>query len=106
MSGNRVVCFCNDVDYATIRKAMINGARTLEEVQEMTGASTVCGSCAEEIEKILASVCGCNDVSLEDVVNAVKDGADTVEKVQQATNAGTTCGRCNALIENIITLRK
>lgn len=106
MAGNRMICHCNNVDYATIRKAMISGARTLDEVKEITGASTICGSCASEIESILSSVCGCKNISLEDVVNAVKSGADTVEKVQEATNAGTVCGRCNALIENIITLKR
>ena len=102
MAGNRVVCHCNNVEYIDIRKAMIKGARTLDEIKEMTGASTVCGACSEEVEAILASVCGCKNVSLEDVVNAVKNGADTVEKVQEATGAGTVCGRCIPLIENII----
>ncbi|KMT22525.1 (2Fe-2S)-binding protein [Clostridium cylindrosporum] len=105
MAGNRVICHCSNVDYVTIRKAMIAGARTVDEIKEMTGAGTVCGGCVSEIEEILASVCGCKNVSLEEVVNAVKNGADTVEKVQEATGAGTECGRCNALIENIITLK-
>lgn len=106
MAGNRVICHCKNVDYITIRKAMIQGARTLDEIKEMTGAATACGRCAGEIEKILASVCGCKGTSLEDVVNAVKDGADSVEKVGEATGAGTCCGRCNPLIENVIELKK
>lgn len=106
MSGNRIICHCKNVDYIAIRKAMISGARTLEEIQEMTGAATGCGRCAGEIEKILASVCGCKNVSLEDVVNAVKDGADTAEKVGEITGAGTCCGRCKALIDNVIELKR
>ncbi|WP_297639098.1 (2Fe-2S)-binding protein [uncultured Clostridium sp.] len=99
---NRIICNCMNVSYIDIRKAMINGARTVEEIQEITKAGTGCGGCIPEIEKILASVCGCKGVSLESVVNAVKDGADTVEKVGNVTGAGTGCGRCKPLIQNII----
>ncbi|MBE6025259.1 MAG: (2Fe-2S)-binding protein [Cellulosilyticum sp.] len=106
MAGNQMICFCKQVDYITIRKAMIEGARTVEEIKEMTGAGTGCGRCIPEIEKILASVCGCTQTSLESVVNAVKDGADTVEKVGEVTGAGTRCGRCKALIQNVIDLKK
>lgn len=106
MAGNRMVCNCKQVDYITIRKAMIQGARTVEEIQEMTGAGTRCGQCVSEIEKILASVCGCKNVSLESVVNAVKQGADTVEKVGEVTGAGTVCGRCKALVQNVIDLKR
>lgn len=106
MAGNRVICHCKNVDYITIRKAMIAGARTLEEIKEMTGAATGCGRCAGEIEKILASVCGCKNVSLEDVVNSVKSGAETVERVGEETGAGTCCGRCKALIQNVIDIKR
>ncbi|CAM2079217.1 MULTISPECIES: (2Fe-2S)-binding protein [Clostridia] len=106
MAGNRVICHCKNVDYITIRKAMIAGARTLEEIKEMTGAATGCGRCAGEIEKILASVCGCKNVSLEDVVNSVKNGAETVERVGEETGAGTCCGRCKALIQNVIDIKR
>lgn len=101
-----MVCVCNQVDYITIRKAMIQGARTVEEIKNMTGAGTGCGRCIPEIEKILASVCGCKDVSLAAVVEAVKDGADTVEKVGEATGAGTVCGRCKALVQNVIDIKR
>ena len=106
MAGNKMICHCNQVDYITIRKAMIQGARTIEEIQEMTGAGTRCGRCLSDVERILASVCGCKGVSLESVVNAVKDGADTVEKVGEVTGAGTSCGRCKALVQNVIDLKK
>ena len=106
MAGNRVICHCKNVDYITIRKAMIQGARTLDEIKAMTGAATGCGKCAEEIEKILASVCGCKNVSLEEVVTAVKNGADTVDKVGEITGAGTDCERCKALVQNVIDLKR
>ena len=106
MAGNRVICHCKNVDYITIRKAMIAGARTLEEIKEKTGAATGCGRCAGEIEKILGSVCGCFNVSLESVVNAVNNGADTVEKVGEETKAGCGCGNCKVLIQNVIDLKR
>ena len=112
MAGNRIICTKNNVDYITIRKAMIAGARTVEEVAEKSGVCTECEGCKLELDGILSSVCGCKKVSLEEVVNAVKEGADTVEKVGQITGAGTgvdeatgeECGKCKALIENIISL--
>lgn len=106
MAGNKIICHCKNVSYIDIRKAMIDGARTLEEIKEKTGAATGCGRCAGAIEEILASVCGCNKVSLEDVVNAVNNGCDTVEKVAEATKAGSACGRCKALVQNVIDLKR
>lgn len=106
MAGNKIICNCKQVSYLDIRMAMIKGARTLNEIKEMTGAATGCGRCAGEIEKILSSVCGCNNVSLEDVVNAVKNGASTVDDVAQATKAGASCGRCKALVQNVIDLKR
>ena len=112
MAGNRVICTQNNVDYITIRKAMIGGARTKDEVAKRAGVCTVCEGCTAELENILSSVCGCKKVSLETVVNAVKAGADTVEKVGEITGAGTgvdeisgeACGKCKVLIQNIIDL--
>ena len=106
MSGDRIICHCKQVSYIYIRKAMIAGARTIDEIKEMTGAATGCGRCVGEIEKILASVCGCKGVSLEDVVNAVKNGADTTDKVAEITGAGAACGRCKALVQNVIDIKR
>ncbi len=108
MAGNRIICSCKDVDYLTIRKAMCKGARTFEQIQEMTGAATGdcgdCNDCVAAINQILTSVCSCRGVSLADVVAAVKGGATTAYDVEMATGAGADCGRCKALVENIIEL--
>ena len=96
MAGDKIICHCKQVSYIDIRKAMIAGARTVQEIKDMTGAATGCGRCVGEIEKILASVCGCKGVSLEDVVNAVKNGA----------GAGSACGRCKALVQNVIDIKR
>lgn len=106
MAGNRTICIENNIDYSTIRRAMCDGARTVEDVKEKAGVCGQCSGCESELAGILSSVCGCKHVSLETVVNAVKNGADTVEKVGEITEAGTgeDCGRCKALIANIIEL--
>lgn len=101
-----MICTTNNVDYSTIRKAMCEGVRTVEELVKKTGVCTICEGCKSEIEQILSSVCGCKEVSLNTVIEAIKNGADTVEKVGEATGAGTEedCGRCKALIANVIEL--
>lgn len=103
MAGNRIICKCMEVDYLAIRMAMVNHtARTIEEIQQITGAGTGCGGCIPEIEEILASVCGCTGTSLKEVVDAVNAGASTVEAVGEQTKAGSECGRCQILIKNVI----
>ena len=112
MAKNKVICTKNDVDYLSIRKAMISGARTVDEVAGIAGVCTECEGCKSELDSILSSVCGCKNVSLEGVINAIKNGADTVEKVGEVTGAGTgvdeetgeDCGKCKSLIQNIIDL--
>ena len=103
---NRIICHCKQVSYGDIRMAMLGGARTVEDIQEITGAGTDCGNCIEDIKKILAIACGCKMLSMEAVVNAVKDGADTVEKIGEVTGAGTDCGKCKALLQSVIDTKR
>ena len=106
MAKNKVICTTNNVEYIQIRKAMIQGARTVEEVQNIVSVCNECNGCKENLDYILSSVCGCGKTSLKAVIDAVKNGANTVEKVGVATGAGTgeDCGRCHGLIQNIIDL--
>ena len=99
---NRIICHCKQVSYGDIRKAMVGGARTVEEIQDITGAGTGCGNCIKDIEKILAVACGCQNVSMETVVGLVKNGVNTVEKIEETTGAGAHCGKCKVLLQNII----
>lgn len=50
---NRTVCHCMDVTYEEIKKAIENGAKTVDDIKEATGASTGCGGCEEEVQAIL-----------------------------------------------------
>lgn len=36
-----------------IKDAVEAGAKTLEDVQEQTGASTVCGACLEDVQRLV-----------------------------------------------------
>ena len=53
MDRNKIVCYCANVTNGMIQDAVREGASTLEEVQEKTGAGTVCGACVEDIENLI-----------------------------------------------------
>ncbi len=50
------VCLCKGISRATIKKAISNGAKTVEEVKKATGAGTgsCCGRrCTPKIQQLL-----------------------------------------------------
>ena len=51
--GNKIICHCKQVSVRDIRIAMVNGARTLDDIKEMTGAGSPCGKCKRLIENII-----------------------------------------------------
>ncbi|MEY8338210.1 (2Fe-2S)-binding protein [Lachnospiraceae bacterium 62-35] len=53
MNYDKIVCTCLGVTNGMIKEAIDKGATTLEEVQEATGAGTVCGSCNDDIQHII-----------------------------------------------------
>lgn len=53
MNLDKVVCNCMNVTTGMIKDAIDNGATTLEEVQEITGAGTVCGSCLDNVQRLV-----------------------------------------------------
>ena len=53
MDMDTIVCACNSVTNGMIKEAVESGAKTLEEVQEKTGAGTVCGACTEDIQHLI-----------------------------------------------------
>ncbi|MGL5786821.1 MAG: (2Fe-2S)-binding protein [Bacteroidales bacterium] len=106
LKSNTMICYCNKVDYITIRKAMVAGARTEEDILKATGAAGSCGRCKTQIKEILASVCGCTNTSMDEVLNSVKNGANTVKMVSDETQAGSCCGKCQPLIQNVIDLQR
>lgn len=53
MNLDKIVCNCLGVTNGMIKDAVDSGANTLEEVQEITGAGTVCGACIEDVEHLV-----------------------------------------------------
>lgn len=53
MNLEKVVCNCMNITNGQIKDAVDSGATTLEEIQEATGAGTVCGSCINDIEHLI-----------------------------------------------------
>lgn len=58
MDLNKTVCYCMSVTSGMIKEAVEAGARTLEEVQAATGAGTVCGSCLEDVRRLVEEFTG------------------------------------------------
>lgn len=54
MNLDKIVCNCMGVTSGAIKEAVAGGATTLEEVQAQTGASTVCGACLEDVQRLVA----------------------------------------------------
>jgi nitrogen fixation NifU-like protein len=51
--SERIVCQCMSVSDYEIEQAVLEGARTLYELQEMTKVSTVCGECEDEVTELI-----------------------------------------------------
>lgn len=50
---SKTTCNCKGIDEDDIKLAYMNGAKTIEEIQKVTGAGTVCGGCRDKIQKII-----------------------------------------------------
>lgn len=50
---NKVLCICRGITEADIKKAVENGAETLDEVIDATGCCTRCGACTREIQDFM-----------------------------------------------------
>src|SRR5262249_9545830 len=56
LEGTELLCACNGVTRETVDRCIRRGrARSIADVARATGASTGCGSCAPEIEALLAA---------------------------------------------------
>jgi len=53
MNQKRLVCLCNQVSAAEIKKKLRAGALSAAEIQKFTTAGTGCGRCVREIEAIV-----------------------------------------------------
>ena len=92
--------------YKMVREAQAQGARTLEELMELTEIQIENDEEKAKIEELLKNVCKCRKVSVEQVVASVRNGADTITKVAESTGATTACGRCKGIVSNIIETKR
>lgn len=92
--------------YIKVRSAQAQGARTVQEIKDMTDIVIENDEEYREIDRLIQNVCKCQNISVNEVVAAVKNGAQTVEQVMEETKAGTGCGRCKGIISNIIENKK
>lgn len=53
MSENTMICYCKGVTLGKVLAAIENGATTLVEVIDTTGAGSGCGRCLDRIEAII-----------------------------------------------------
>lgn len=53
MKPDKVVCNCMSVTVGMIQDAIDSGANSLDEVQAVTQAGTVCGACVEDLERVV-----------------------------------------------------
>ncbi len=53
MDYDKIVCNCMGVTNGMIKEAVDAGAKTVDEVQDATGAGTVCGACLEDIQHLV-----------------------------------------------------
>ena len=53
MDMEKIVCNCYSITNGDIKEAVDNGATTLEEVQETTGAGTACGVCLDDLQRLV-----------------------------------------------------
>ena len=56
MNRNKEACHCRNVTYGMIEDAIKNGAETLQEVQDATGAGKGCGKCKEFLNYLIRDI--------------------------------------------------
>lgn len=53
MDMEQIICQCNAVSVQQISDAIADGAKSLKEVQEVTGAGTICGACIDDLTNVV-----------------------------------------------------
>ena len=56
MNRRKEACHCKNVTYGMIEDAVRNGANTLQQVMDVTGAGKGCGKCREFLEYLIRDI--------------------------------------------------
>lgn len=96
------------IEVKDIKKAMISGVRTIEEIEERFGKTIEDKGCRSLVERVLTTACKCLEISMEEVQNLVANGASTVDEIAAVTGAGIVenCGKCKAILQSVIDLKR
>lgn len=52
-TNNKIICNCKQVSLETIKSAVANGAKSVEDIKAKTGAGTGCGGCVGALQDII-----------------------------------------------------
>ena len=53
MNLDKIVCECFGITNGMIKEAIDSGATTLEEVQEKTDVGNACGTCIDDVQRLI-----------------------------------------------------
>lgn len=53
MNDDEIICTCLGVSVKDIKEAIASGCQNFAQVQEKTGAGTICGVCSDEVEALV-----------------------------------------------------
>jgi len=53
MNPEKIICSCKHVTKGDILKAIDQGATSMKDIKEKTGAGTKCGKCKDDVKKFL-----------------------------------------------------
>ena len=56
LNRSKEACHCRNVTYGMIEDAIRNGAETLEQVMDATGAGKGCGKCRDFLEYLIRDI--------------------------------------------------
>jgi len=51
-----IICYCMEITYKQIKDAILDGARSVEEISDITDAGISCGTCIEDLEIIFEAL--------------------------------------------------
>ncbi|MFK7874021.1 MAG: bacterioferritin-associated ferredoxin [Oligoflexales bacterium] len=60
------VCLCFGLSEKRLREVVAQGGSTLKELQSRCGAGSSCGSCIDDLKKVLSQPDSANDTTLSD----------------------------------------
>lgn len=51
--SNKIVCLCNFISEKEVSKALQKGAKSIRDIEDLTGAASSCGRCRPALQNML-----------------------------------------------------